>query len=140
MTCISHSEQQTLQIARRLGESLKVPSVVLLHGELGAGKTLFTKGLAAGLGVADPEDVTSPTFTLINEYRGRVKIYHVDLYRVETGLLDGLGLEEMLDEANAVVIIEWPSRLGSLETPAAIRVFLSWVDEHSRKIEICFPH
>jgi tRNA threonylcarbamoyladenosine biosynthesis protein TsaE len=135
---ISHSEEATFEIARELGASLKSPAHILLHGDLGAGKTLFAKGLAVGLGVAHPEDVTSPTFTLINEYRGRAKIYHIDLYRIETGELEGLGLEELFDDPDAIVIIEWAERLGEFATPGAIRVFLSWVDDHSRKIVLCF--
>src|SRR5262249_5583757 len=110
---------------------------VLLYGDLGAGKTIFSKGLAAGFGVADVDEVTSPTFTLINCYAGRTKIYHVDLYRIETGALEGLGLEEIFDDQNAAVIIEWAERLGSFETPGAVRVFLTYVDDHSRRIEIC---
>jgi tRNA threonylcarbamoyladenosine biosynthesis protein TsaE len=139
VTRISRSEEETLQIARELGASLQPPATVLLHGELGAGKTLFTKGLAAGLGVIRTDEVTSPTFTLINEYHGRVKIYHVDLYRIEQGSLETLGLEDFLDQPDSVVIIEWASRLGDFEIPGAVQVFLSWVDEHSRKIDICFP-
>jgi tRNA threonylcarbamoyladenosine biosynthesis protein TsaE len=137
---VSHSEEDTQRIARELAQSLRTPAVILLHGDLGSGKTLFTKGLAAGLAMANPEDVTSPTFTLINEYRGRVRIYHIDLYRIETGALDGLGLDEILDEPGAVVVIEWAERLGAFETPGAIEVFLSWVDDQSRRIEICFSH
>ena len=111
--------------------------MVALAGDLGAGKTLFTKGLAKAFGVEDITEVTSPTFTLINQYKGRTRLYHIDLYRIETGALDGLGLEDILDEPDAVVIIEWAERLGGLKTPGATQVFLSYVDEHSRKIEIC---
>src|SRR5262249_14699851 len=110
---------------------------ILLHGELGAGKTLFTKGLAEGFGIEDPTEVSSPTFTLINQYKGRTRIYHIDLYRIETGALTGLGLEDIFDDPNAAVIVEWAERLGSFSTPGAVEVFLSYVDEHSRKITIC---
>jgi tRNA threonylcarbamoyladenosine biosynthesis protein TsaE len=134
---ISTSEQQTYSIARDLAAGLKTPAHILLYGDLGAGKTLFSKGLADGFGVADIDDVTSPTFTLINQYAGRLKVYHIDLYRIETGALDGLGLEEIFDDPNAAVIIEWADRLGGFETPGAVRVFLSYVDEHSRKIDVC---
>jgi tRNA threonylcarbamoyladenosine biosynthesis protein TsaE len=138
---LSTSESQTFDIARQLAAGLKPPAHILLYGDLGAGKTLFSKGLAAGFGVADVTDVSSPTFTLINQYAaGPLKVYHIDLYRIETGTpgaLDGLGLEEIFDDPNAAVIIEWADRLGSFETPGAIRVFLSYVDDHSRKIEIC---
>ena len=134
---ISHSEQETYDFARDLAQSLSAPAHILLHGELGAGKTLFAKGLADGFGVNDVDEVSSPTFTLINQYPGRVKIYHIDLYRIETGALESLGLEEVFDDPQAAVIVEWAERLGSFETPGAIRVFISYVDGHSRKIDIC---
>ena len=134
---ISTSEQQTYDFAKALASTHKFPAHILLYGDLGAGKTVFSKGLADGFGVTDVDEVTSPTFTLINEYRGTVKIYHIDLYRIETGALDGLGLDEIFDEPNAVVIVEWAERLGSFETPGATRVFLSYIDDHSRKIDVC---
>src|SRR5215831_13313131 len=134
---LSTSEQETYTFAKKLAESLTLPAHILLYGELGAGKTVFAKGLADGFGVADVDDVSSPTFTLINQYPGRVKVFHIDLYRIETGALDGLGLEEIFDDAEAAVIVEWAERLGSFATPGAVRVFLSYVDDHSRRIEIC---
>ena len=134
---ISTSEEQTRQIAHDLARSLTMPAHILLFGELGAGKTQFTKGLAEGFGVDDANDVSSPTFTLINRYQGRIPIHHIDLYRIETGALDGLGLDEIFDEPDAAVIVEWAERLGPFETPNAVEVFLSYVDEHSRKIVIC---
>lgn len=133
---ISSSESQTFEIGRSLAESLKLPAHVLLHGDLGAGKTALARGLAAGFGLQDIEEVASPTFTLINEYRGRVKIYHIDLYRIETGRLEGLGLDEIFDLSDAAVIVEWAERLGDFQTPGATRVFLEYVDENSRQIEI----
>ena len=134
---VSTSEQQTYNFAKELATGLKLPAHVLLYGELGAGKTMFAKGLADGFGVADADEVSSPTFTLINRYPGRVKVYHIDLYRIETGVLNGLGLEEIFDDPNAAVIVEWAEHLGSFETPGAVRVFLSYVDDHSRKIDVC---
>lgn len=134
---ISASQQQTYNFARDLAKSLPLPAHILLYGDLGAGKTMFAKGLADGFGVEDVDDVTSPTFTLINQYAGRVKIYHIDLYRIETGVLEGLGLEEIFDDPNSAVIVEWAERLGSFQTPGALRVFLSYIDDHSRKIDVC---
>ena len=134
---ISTSEEQTNNLARDLAKSLSTPAHILLYGDLGAGKTVFAKGLAEGFGVTNVDEVSSPTFTLINQYEGRVKIYHIDLYRIETGALDGLGLEEIFDDPNAAVIVEWADRLGSFETPGAVPVFLSYVDEHSRRIDLC---
>src|SRR6267142_6868652 len=113
---VSNSEQETYSFAKKLAESLPTPAHVLLYGELGAGKTVFAKGLADGFGVNEADEVTSPTFTLINQYSGRLRIYHIDLYRIETGALDGLGLEEIFDDPNAAVIVEWAERLGSFET------------------------
>jgi tRNA threonylcarbamoyladenosine biosynthesis protein TsaE len=134
---LSASEQDTYNFAKQLAQSLPLPAHILLYGDLGAGKTIFAKGLADGFGVADVDEVSSPTFTLINEYTGRVKIYHIDLYRIDAGKLEGLGLEEIFDDPNAAVIIEWAERLGSFETPGAVRVFLSYVDDRSRKIDLC---
>ena len=134
---ISTSEQQTYDFARQLASSHKIPAHILLYGDLGAGKTVFAKGLAEGFDAADVDEVSSPTFTLINQYAGRRKIYHIDLYRIETGALNGLGLDEIFDDPNAAVIVEWADRLGSFETPGATRVFLSYVDDHSRKIDVC---
>ena len=134
---ISQSEDQTFATAQDLARKLQLPAHILLYGDLGAGKTLFTKGLAAGFGLTDVDEVASPTFTLVNQYHGPVRIYHIDLYRIETGALDGLGLDEIFDDPNAAVIVEWAERLGNFETPGATRVFLSYVDDHSRKIEVC---
>ena len=134
---ISQSEEQTYAAAKEFARSLKIPAHILLYGDLGAGKTVFAKGLADGLGVTDVDEVSSPTFTLVNQYSGRVRIYHIDLYRIETGALDGLGLEEIFDDPDAAVIVEWAERLGQFETAGAVRVFLGYVDDHSRKIEIC---
>jgi tRNA threonylcarbamoyladenosine biosynthesis protein TsaE len=133
---ISTSEAETFRLGRELAESLALPAHILLYGDLGAGKTAFSRGLAAGFGFQETDEVTSPTFTLINEYAGRSKIYHIDLYRIETGRLDGLGLDEIFDNPNAAVIVEWAERLGDFQTPGALHVFLEYVDEGSRKIEI----
>ena len=134
---VSQSEEQTFATARELAHKLRIPAHILLYGDLGAGKTLFAKGLASGFGVSDVDEVSSPTFTLVNQYPGRIRIYHIDLYRIDTGALYGLGLEEIFDDPNAAVIVEWAERLGNFETPGATRVFLSYIDDRSRKIEIC---
>jgi tRNA threonylcarbamoyladenosine biosynthesis protein TsaE len=98
-----------MALARELGRGLGPGAVVLLYGALGAGKTAFVRGLAEGLG-ADPDDVSSPTFTLIQEYRGRLTLYHVDLYRLERIEVEDLGLEE-LEASGGVVAIEWADKL-----------------------------
>jgi tRNA threonylcarbamoyladenosine biosynthesis protein TsaE len=133
---ISRSESETFRIAQDLAASMSAPAHVLLYGDLGAGKTTFTRGLAAGFGIDDVDEVSSPTFTLINQYRGRVMIYHIDLYRIETGRLEGLGLDEIFDASSAAVIVEWADRLGDFQTPGAVHVFLEYIDEGSRKIDI----
>ena len=137
---ISHSEEETFRIGKELAESLAIPAHVLLYGELGAGKTSLARGLAAGFGLENPDDVSSPTFTLINEYRGSVKIYHIDLYRIETGHLDeGLGLDEIFDDPRAAVIVEWAERLGDDPAPGAVKVLLEYLDQDSRRIQVCLP-
>ena len=133
---VSKSEEETYAFARRLAESLPLPAHILLFGDLGAGKTTFTRGLAMGFGIEVVDDVSSPTFTLINQYKGRVKIYHIDLYRVENGDLRGLGLEDIFDDPHAAVIVEWAERLGEFQTPGATRVFLEYVDGSTRKIGV----
>src|ERR1041385_592762 len=126
---VSQSEEQTFATARELAHKLRIPAHILFYGDLGARKSLFAKGLASVFGVSDVDEVSSPTFTLVNQYPGRIRIYHIDLYRIDTGALDGLGLEEIFDDPNAAVIVEWAERLGNFETPGATRVFLSYIDD-----------
>jgi len=133
---MSSSEDETFRIARNLAESASLPAHILLYGDLGAGKTTFTRGLAMGFGIETVDDVSSPTFTLINQYRGRIKIYHIDLYRVENGKLDGLGLEDIFDDPRAAVIVEWAERLGDFPTPGATHVYLKYIDESTRSIDV----
>jgi tRNA threonylcarbamoyladenosine biosynthesis protein TsaE len=108
---VTRSEAETFATGFDLAGALTPGDIVLLTGNLGAGKTALARGLAAGLGV-DPDDVRSPTFTLVNPYRGRCPVYHVDLYRIDkTADLDELGLEEILG-GDGVAIVEWAERLG----------------------------
>jgi tRNA threonylcarbamoyladenosine biosynthesis protein TsaE len=131
---ITDSDEETFALAEKLGEGLESRAIFLLSGDLGAGKTVFAKGLAAGLGIA-PWDVTSPTFTLINQYEGRLRFYHIDLYRLETGTCQELGIEELFEEPKAVVLIEWAERLGF--TPdRAIAVHIEYLSDTQRKIHI----
>src|SRR5262249_36505697 len=108
---ITHSSEETFQLAKRMGKRATGGEVFLLYGDLGAGKTVFAKGIAAGLEI-DPADVTSPTFTLVNGYEGRLRFYHIDLYRLETGDHQNLGIEEILEDEKGVTVIEWAERLG----------------------------
>ena len=103
------SELETEQVGANFAEGLIPGAIVLLYGELGSGKTAFVRGLAGSLGVK-PSDVSSPTFTLIQEYRGRVTVNHVDLYRLSGAEIDDLGLEELTTD-NSIVVIEWADRL-----------------------------
>jgi tRNA threonylcarbamoyladenosine biosynthesis protein TsaE len=106
----SGSEAETRAFASQLARELNAGSVILLSGDLGAGKTAFVKGLAAGLGF-DPDEVTSPTFTLVHEYRnGRLPLFHVDLYRLDRADLDDIGLD-LESASSGVVAIEWAERL-----------------------------
>src|ERR1051325_8568186 len=94
-THVTHSEDETMEVARGFAEQLTAGDVLLISGNLGAGKTAFVRGLASGLGI-DPEGVSSPTFTLVHEYRGgRLTLYHVDLYRLDNAATNDLGLEEL---------------------------------------------
>lgn len=129
----THSEQDTIDFARAFAARLRPGSVVLLVGDLGAGKTTFVRGLALGLGL-DPQAVSSPTFTLIQEYRGRPTLYHVDLYRLQGAEIEDLGLEELV-AGDGIVVIEWAEKL--VETPAgAIEVRFLDMGEDVRAITV----
>jgi tRNA threonylcarbamoyladenosine biosynthesis protein TsaE len=106
----------TLGLGEIMTELLRAPKLVVLRGELGAGKTTLVKGMAAALGAADAEEVVSPTFTLVHEYRGRkVRLFHLDLYRLETEAeVEGLGLWEMADAPDALVLVEWGDKFPSV--------------------------
>ena len=129
---VTRSEDETADLARELAAALNAGDVILLSGNLGAGKTAFVRGLASGLGI-DPEDVSSPTFTLVHEYRGgRLTLYHADLYRLERIATEDIGLEEM-GVADGVLAIEWPDRLAHA-MPGAREVQIEIVDENTRRI------
>ena len=131
---VTKSEAETQALAREFAATLKAGDVILLAGDLGAGKTTFVRGLAEGLGI-DPHEVSSPTFTLVHEYRGRdLTLFHADLYRLERAATDDLGLEE-IGVRDGVLAIEWPDRLShSLSGSRLIR--LEVVDDASRRITI----
>ena len=131
---VTHSPEETFALAKSIGEHLKGGEIFLLSGELGAGKTVFAKGLAAGLGI-EPAEVTSPTFTLINAHEGRLRFYHVDLYRLDDGAHRNLGLEEIFNDKKAVTVIEWAERLS--RAPAcAVAVELTYVSDCERRFVI----
>jgi tRNA threonylcarbamoyladenosine biosynthesis protein TsaE len=131
---VTGSEAETSATGEELARGLPPGAVVLLSGDLGAGKTAFVRGLAAGLGI-DPELVSSPTFTLIQEYRGgRLPLHHVDLYRLRSIEVDDLGLDE-LTLGGGVTAIEWPDRLPR-ELLSAIHVHIEHGDGETRTIRI----
>jgi tRNA threonylcarbamoyladenosine biosynthesis protein TsaE len=132
-TFLTHSEAETATVARRVAGTLEPGAVVLLIGDLGAGKTAFVRGLAEGLGV-DPADVSSPTFTLIHEYAGRVRVYHVDLYRVRPDEVDDLGLDQ-LGDGRGVVAIEWADRLPR-SVDGAVKVRIEDLGDDMRRINV----
>jgi tRNA threonylcarbamoyladenosine biosynthesis protein TsaE len=133
---ITRSEEETSIVGERLGHTLRAGDVVLLYGDLGAGKTAFVRGLAKGIG-ADPAEVSSPTFTLVQEYRGRLTLFHVDLNRLEEREVDDLGLEELV-LGDGVVAIEWAERWrGRPDDATDVRI--EDAGDEKRRISIIAP-
>jgi tRNA threonylcarbamoyladenosine biosynthesis protein TsaE len=133
---ISFNERETFDLGVRFGEQLSGGEIILLNGPLGAGKTVFVKGIAHALGL-DEEDVTSPSFTLVNLHHGRRLLYHIDLYRLEEGAAaaHAVDLDEILTDESAVVIIEWGERLGHYPLPAGVwRIGISGDGDDPRTI------
>ena len=130
---MSASENETLELAKRLAESFQGQEVVFLTGELGAGKTVFAKGVASGLGLEDVNQVCSPSFTLVNIYQAKYPIYHIDLYRLrKNSEIGDLGWEDYLDRG--VIIVEWAEKL-KMELDA-IRISIEVLNDETRKITI----
>jgi tRNA threonylcarbamoyladenosine biosynthesis protein TsaE len=139
---VTHSPEETIAFGYELARELEPPVLVLLLGDLGAGKTTLTKGIVAGLNAASEEEVTSPTFTMIHEYgvAAGAPVYHVDLYRVESAReLETLGLEDLLAE-RSIVIIEWGEKLGPALRPMVpgqiVEIHLETAGESGRRIEV----
>jgi tRNA threonylcarbamoyladenosine biosynthesis protein TsaE len=144
---VTHSSEETIAKGREIASKLRPPVLVLLKGDLGSGKTTLTKGIISGLGAAKEEDVTSPTFNLVHEFRIHnlagsessphpYKVYHVDLYRIENFHdLESLGLEDALSE-KAIVIIEWPERFTFRTDWPTIEIRLDHAGGDSRRIAI----
>jgi len=127
--------EETIALGRALGRLLRAGDFLALSGPLGAGKTQLIKGVAAGLEVPDEEPVVSPTFVLIREYVGRLKLYHVDAYRLRsTDELLALGLEEMMSEPRAAVAVEWADRVADAVPGHACRIELAHQDPESRRV------
>jgi tRNA threonylcarbamoyladenosine biosynthesis protein TsaE len=133
----THSAEETIAFGRTLDELLAPPKLVLLRGDLGAGKTTLVKGIAAVFEAAFEEDVTSPTFTLIHEYRGpRANLFHIDLYRIDTQReLDTLALEDLQGE-NSILLIEWGEKFPRFARERDLEIALERTGENSRAIRI----
>jgi tRNA threonylcarbamoyladenosine biosynthesis protein TsaE len=133
----THSAEETVAFGRTLAELLSPPKIVLLRGDLGAGKTTLVKGIAEGFQAASEEDVTSPTFTLVHEYRGpRANLYHIDLYRIDTPRqLETLGLDDLV-APNSILLIEWGEKFPWFVHERDVEIALESVGENSRQIRV----
>jgi len=134
MTCISHSEEETQRIGKEISKRLKNGDVVGLYGELGSGKTVFAKGIAEGLKAK--VQVKSPSFTIVNEYRGEYTIYHIDLYRIdrEDDFLK-LGFDDYF-YTNGICVIEWADKISDYLPPKGFDVYINILDKTTREIKV----
>ena len=134
----THSPEETIAFGRTLTELLAPPKLVLLRGDLGAGKTTLVKGIAAGFDSAEEEDVTSPTFTLVHEYRGpRANLYHIDLYRIDTQReLETLGLDDLRSESNSILLIEWGEKFPRFVRERDVEISLERDGQSRRRIRV----
>src|SRR6266542_6842758 len=134
----SAGADETFDLGQQLGQHLNGGEILLLRGPLGAGKTVFVKGVAAALGI-DSSEVTSPSFTLVNPYRGRLLLYHIDLYRLDEGAsaAHAVDLDEILTDETAVVIIEWAERIKGYPLPSSVtRISIRGDGDATRQISI----
>lgn len=133
----THSAEETVAFGRTLGDLLAPPKLVLLRGDLGAGKTTIVKGIAQAFDAAREDDVTSPTFTLVHEYRGpSASLYHIDLYRVDTPRqLQTLGLDDLVAE-NSILLIEWGEKFSRFQRERNVEIVLQSVGENDRRIRV----
>jgi len=130
--------EETIALGRRVALALTPPKIVLLRGDLGAGKTTLVKGIAEALGAAAQDDVTSPTFTLVHEYRGtEATLYHIDLYRVDTDReLETLGLDDLAVDPNGILLIEWGEKFERFRRDRDMEITLERLSEDERRITI----
>ena len=134
----SFSPEETFNFGEQVGGELGGGEILLLSGPLGAGKTIFVKGVCAALGI-EPDEVTSPSFTLVNPHTGRLRLYHIDLYRLDGGAsaAHAVDLDDLLSDETAVIAIEWAERLGEYRLPPSVwRIVLSGDGEMPRRISI----
>jgi tRNA threonylcarbamoyladenosine biosynthesis protein TsaE len=134
---ITHSPEETIALGRTLVSLLTPPKIVLLRGDLGAGKTTLVKGIASGFGAAAEDDVTSPTFTLVHEYRGPgANLYHIDLYRVDTPRqLETLGLDDLISE-RSILLIEWGEKFPRFVRERDVEIALERAGDSAREIRV----
>ena len=135
---VSRNDRDTFDLGVRIGAQLSGGEILLLSGPLGAGKTMLVKGMAHALGI-DEDDVTSPSFTLVNPHQGRFLLYHIDLYRLDEGAsaAHAVDLDEILTDENSVVIIEWAERLGRYPLPNdVLRISIAGDGDEPRRISI----
>jgi tRNA threonylcarbamoyladenosine biosynthesis protein TsaE len=136
MVYITSSPDETIAIGRQIAAAISAPRLILLEGDLGAGKTTLAKGIVSGLGAAGEDDVSSPTFALVQEYGPGPQVYHIDLYRLDNAPdLDSLGLEDIWD-SGAVVLMEWGGRFKALFPGQPVEIRLGYLDGDRRRIEV----
>jgi tRNA threonylcarbamoyladenosine biosynthesis protein TsaE len=133
----THSVEETIALGRKLAHQLAPPKIVLLRGDLGAGKTTMVKGIAEGFHAASQDDVTSPTFTLVHEYHGpEASLFHIDLYRVDTPRqLETLGLDDLIGE-NSVLLIEWGEKFPRFERERDVEIAMQRQGENDRRVRV----
>lgn len=138
----SSSAKETIEIGREIGRTLKPGTTVAFCGELGSGKTTMIKGIGLGLGVKSDREIKSPTFVILHIYKGRIPLYHFDLYRMEgSSDLDSLGMDEFLSDPKAVTVIEWAERLPDISKQTNIKIEIKRSDQDSRVIKLSkFKH
>lgn len=136
LTVISENPEETFFIGKTIGENLTVNDIVALVGDLGTGKTSLTQGIARGIGVPEENRITSPSFTLINEYQGRLNLYHFDLYRLTgTRDIEDMGYEEYLF-GEGVSVIEWADKIKDILPEQTMFISFKYLDENKREIVI----
>jgi len=136
-TTHTYSAEETIEFGQRLAAQLKPPLIILLRGDLGAGKTTLVKGIAEGFAAGSADDVTSPTFTLVHQYRGpRAALFHIDLYRVDTEReLETLGLDDLIGP-DSILLIEWGEKFARFARERNVEIVLERIDENERRIQV----
>ena len=135
MEKITNNRDETLDFAEKLAKQLVAPKIIVLSGDLGAGKTTFSKGFAKRLGIS--ETITSPTFTLLNEYSGDKNLYHFDMYRLSSKEeAYELGFENYFENNDGIILVEWAENVKGLFTPPSLKVLIEKIDENKRKFTL----